>query len=762
MNKIGFFLRKLYKDALFSVITIGGFSISLTVVLILLAFIISEKGYDKDYPGVENIYRMATSTNGARVPAKARALLEDSYPEIEAATNYHISNDELVYDNKNYRVDIVSTDESFFRVFSIDFIKGSAEGIFDDTHHAVITERCARRIFGDEDPVGKIVNVSHREDLIIVAIVKDFPDKTCLHGALFCSSELKIRYSRSGHNGVYVYLYKMFVRLVPGTDPSSLSERVSPEIQKFMDWIEIDYYLEKFTDVYFNPDVVYDDLNHANLKLIKLLTALSLVILLLSVFNYVNLSIAESMKRLHEYGVRQVFGANRLQLVWQFFIEAFLKIFLSLVVAFFLAIPVKRLLIEILGKEIDMSAIFGSFPAIVLMLISLFILSSFSAVYISFIILKVQPRLLLIKQTSQLRDSFFTRQVMIVLQFVATILLIISLITIRKQVNYVRNKDLGYNTELLVRIPVHFKLKSKLQVILDEIRQVSQVKSACFSHGTPGAIYSYSNTDELEDVSQIASDYAFVPTFGLEIVYGRNFFPKEKDSVCLINEMLLANLGGWDSAENRIIFGNRIVGVVSDFNHKDLYQPINNLMIENIPDLSHINIRFNPCDLSEAMEAIRKVFERTAGGFSFDYQFYDDWLDSLYRQEEKRAEAIRFLSLLAIILSCLGLFGLAEYSTKRRTREIGIRKVNGARSLRIMSRLNFDFLKWLIVAAIIACPVAWYIMNRWLDNFAYRTRLSWWIFVLAGLVTLMVGLLTISVLTWRAANRNPAEVLRYE
>jgi putative ABC transport system permease protein len=762
MNSIGFFLRKLYKNLLFSAISIGGFSISLTVVVILLAFIVSETSYDRDYPEVENIYRMTAGDNGAHIPEKAKAMLEETYPEIVAVTNYVIGKDELVYNNTNYSFDLVNTDEGFFKVFSIDFITGMPDGIFDDPQNAVITESCARKVFGNENPIGEIVNISHREDLKIAAIVKDFPEKTCLHGELFCSSELKIRYSRSGHNNVYVYLYKTFVRLKPGADARKLSALFSPEIHKFMDWLDIEYQLQHFTDVYFSTELVYDDLYHANIKLIRLLSILTFVILLLSVFNYVNLSVAESMKRLNEYGVRQVFGADRKHLIVQLFYEAFLKMCISLVLAFIIALPVKNLLVDILGKEIHLSAIINSVLMITAIIISLIILSSLSAIYISFIILKVQPRMLLLKQISTISHSFLTGQLLIVLQFTATIVLIVSLITISKQVSYVRNKDLGYNTESLVRIPVHYKIKDKIPVILEEIRQVSQVKSACYSHGTPGAIYSYSSTDDVKDVSQIATDHAFIETFELELLLGRNFFPGEKDAVCLINEMLLDHLGGWDSAENRVIFGNRIVGVIDDFHHKDLYQPINNLMIENLKDVSHITIRFHPCNLAEAMKSIEAAFKRTAGGFSIEYQFYDDWLDTLYRQEEKRADSISFLSLLAIFLSCLGLFGLAEYNSKRRMKEIGIRKVNGATSARIMAVLNYDFMKWLVIAFLAACPVAWFFMHRWLSNFAYRTELSWWIFAVAGLITMLVALLSISFLTWRAASRNPVEVLRYE
>ena len=225
---------------------------------------------------------------------------------------------------------------------------------------------------------------------------------------------------------------------------------------------------------------------------------------------------------------------------------------------------------------------------------------------------------------------------------------------------------------------------------------------------------------------------------------------------------MLEDVGGWDSVENRKIFGSEVVGVIGDFHFKDLYEPIGNLQIWNEKDISHLNVRFNHGDISGAIKKIEKIFEKTAPGFAFTYEFYDDWLESHYRQEEKRAQSIRLLSIIAVMLSCMGLFGMAEFSTRNRIREIGIRKVNGATSLNILRLLNIDFLKWVAFGIVLGIPFGWYFMNRWLEGFAYRTSLDWWIFALAATTSIFVAMLTVSWQTWRAARSNPVESLRYE
>ena len=245
-------------------------------------------------------------------------------------------------------------------------------------------------------------------------------------------------------------------------------------------------------------------------------------------------------------------------------------------------------------------------------------------------------------------------------------------------------------------------------------------------------------------------------------IYFRNFFPGEKEKVCLINEKILTMVD-WKSWEGKELFGARIVGVVNVFHYKKMYNPIGGITIINSNDVSHISLRMLPNqNISQAIDQIKNEFKQVLPEYGFDFYFYDDWLNRQYKQEENRAASIRFLAILTIIISCLGLFGLAEFSMKKKIKEIGIRKVNGAKIREILAMLNTEFLQWVIIAFIIACPIAWYAMTKWLEDFAYKTAISWWVFALAGTIALVIALLTVSWQSWRAARRNPVEALRYE
>jgi putative ABC transport system permease protein len=338
---------------------------------------------------------------------------------------------------------------------------------------------------------------------------------------------------------------------------------------------------------------------------------------------------------------------------------------------------------------------------------------------------------------------------------------------ITRQVKYAKNLDFGFETEQLIKIPVHWKAADKVDVLKERLNSFPGVESSCFTHGTPGGIYSYSQSDEqnktneLGKVSNISSDYSFVETFGLKILEGRNFYEGDKNNVCLINKTAMQQ-AGWESFEGKQMFGFEVVGLLNDFHYESLYNKIGALMVTNQRDVSHFNIRIRPENMSHTLLDIEKGFKEVLPDYEFSFQFYDDYLDSMYQQEEKRADSIRVIVIIAILISCVGLIGLVEFSTKRRIKEIGIRKVNGARISEIMAMLNKDFVKWVAIAFVIATPIAYYTMNKWLESFAYKTELSWWIFALAGLLALGIALLTVSFQSWKAATRNPVEALRYE
>jgi len=761
MKTLLIYFRFLVRNRVSSMISIGGFSLSLAVVLLLLSFIRSENQYDTSVPGLAQIYRILGHNHSAYVPEQTRDKLLSDFPQVEAATKLHIGNDPVLFEEENFKVRVIHTDSGFFKVFSVQIISGQRAGLFKDPHQAVLTESCARRIFGDEDPIGKVLNISHREDVEVVAICRDLPEKSSMKGEMFCSAELRLRYSLSGHNEQEAYMYSIYLKLHKENNPEALQEVLTELIHPFMDWVEVDYLLQPFKEVYFDIHSPYDNLSHANVKLIRLLSWLALVILILAVINYINLAIAQSTGRLHELGVKQVFGAGRSFLIRQFINEAFTQVILALLLAFLIAILINPVISGILGKEIGLGLILTDPFSLGQLLLGLLLIAIISGFYPALAILRLQPIQMLLNKAVSIKRSFDIRRILTVLQFTAMVALIISLITLVKQVRYVQDKDLGYSTELLVRVPVHYLIQNNVPSLMEEMSRLAVVKEICASHGTPGAIWSSFSDDSLA-TSTISSDYRFIETFELEILYGRNFFEAESTQVCLINESFLAQVGGWESAENRKFFDSEVVGVIEDFHFQDLYTPIGNLQIRNSPAVSDLCIRFHPGDIAASIKQVQEVFTRSAPGFAFSYEFYDQWMEAKYQQEEKRSQSIRLLSIVAVLLSCMGLFGMAEFATRKRMKEIGIRKVNGATEGKIVGILNLGFLKWIIPGIVAGIPLGWYFMQKWLSGFAYRTTLDWWIFVSAALLSVLVALLTVSWQTWRAARRNPVEALRYE
>lgn len=755
------YLRILNKNRVSALISIGGFSLSIAVVLLLLAFIHAEKQYDSSLPDLDQIYRVISSDRSASIPELAGDKLSELFPNIIAASKVNISSEPVIWEDETFNLRVIHTDSGFFKVFSLSVISGKSEGLFQDPHYAVLTESGAKKIFGDTDPIGQVMELSHREDVQVVAVVEDLPEKSSISGNMFCSADLRIRYSRSGYNESYVYLYNLYLKLNARGDHRLLEEELTRVIHPLMDWREVDYLLQPYSQVYFDITTLYDNHAHANVKMIRLLGWLSLVILCLAVFNYINLTVAQSTGRLHELGVKQVFGAERIHLIRLFLREAFLQLIAALILAVVLALLLNPVISDILGKKIELFSIAGD-PGTVLLIVSgLALITLFSGIYPAVSILQLKPAQMLMNRAPTIGKQFNIRRILILIQFTAMVTLIISLITLHRQVNYVQDKDLGYSTELLLRVPVHYKIKDRVPAMLEELSKLAIVKELCASHGTPGAIWSSSSDDGLH-ASHISSDYRFIRTFQLDILHGRNFHEGELANVCLVNETFMRNEGGWDSIQNTRLFGSTIVGVIEDFHFKDLYSSIGNLQIRNEPDVSHLCIRLYPGDLASALNQIEEVFSIEAQGFAFSFEFYDEWMEAKYRQEEKRAHSIRLLSIIAIMLSCMGLFGMADYITRSRRNEIGIRKVNGAGIARIIWLLNMDLLKWIIPGLIAGIPLGWYFMNKWLQGFAYKTSLDWWIFVLSVILSLLVAILTVSWQTWRAARMNPIDAIRHE
>jgi putative ABC transport system permease protein len=735
--------------------------VSIAVIILLTSFLVSEFGYDKHIKNVNRIYRIKASENEASVPEQSRELLLDQIPEIEAVSNFMINAEPVVYNENNFNVTIINSDEGMFSILPIEFVIGNPKGIFDDKNNAVITESLSGKIFGNENPIGKILNVSHRENVSVSAVIKDFPEKSTLSGDMICSTDLRIRYSRSCYNDQCTYFYKTLVMLKPETSAKNLNSKITSVIPVINEHDKNEYSLLPFKNVYFDTSLSHDGLRHANIKLLRLLTWLAVVLLVLSVFNYINLSVAHNTTRLKEFGVKQTLGARNINVFSQFIGEAFFTTLVAGFVALSIAWLIQPFFVELFGKDFPTFGIFSSPGLILASLVTLACISILSAIYPAHVATRVRAKDLLQKKGFTKAGGFDLRKSLNIMQFAATIVILVSLLVITRQIKYAKNLDFGFQTEQLIRIPVHWEAAGKVDVLKDKLNSVPGVESSCYTHGTPGGIYNYSQNDEFGKVSAIASDYSFIETFGLKVLEGRNFYESEKNNVCLINKTAMKQ-AGWDSFEGKVMFGSEVVGLLDDFHYENLYNKIGALMITNQRDISHFNVRILPQNISQTLSDVEKGFKEVLPEYGFSFQFYDDYLDGMYRQEEKRADSIRIIAIIAILISCIGLIGLVEFTTKKRIKEIGIRKLNGAKVSEVMAMLNTDFVKWVAVAFVIATPMAYYAMNKWLENFAYKTTLSWWIFALAGLLALGIALLTVSWQSWRAATRNPVEALRYE
>jgi putative ABC transport system permease protein len=770
MINVKHIIRNVFKNKATSLITIAGFSISISMALVLIAFLIKEFSTDSEYPRISNIYRVFANENNASVREDFRESFIANYPDIDDACRYNNYTANVTYEDVPFSGQMIVTDNSFFNIFSSQFILGEFNTALANLNDVVLTESFAKKIFGSENPLGKTLVAEYREPLVITAVIKDFSSKSSIRGDFLTNSKLKIIYEGSSDGqGNNVNYFRLFLLLKNRENNSGLEERLTK------DFCSIEYKvgykinrinLVPFKESYFLQGIERSQTLHANVKLIRVLSIISLIIILLAVFNYINLTTATHSDRLKEIGIKKAIGASRIQIFTQFMAEAFLVC----IVSFLLAIQLSALWVpffeEFLDSKIEMSTLFQSFRSGWLVL-GIFVISFISGIYPALSISRRKPIDILNKNDSGKNSSFGLRAVLNIIQYTVSVSLIITLIILSKQIDFVRSKDFGFDTNRLLRVDVHWQLFNKAKAIRDRLLTDPSISDVCFSHGTPGSIYLTSSWDGLESkdiiVNELNVDTSFLKVFRIPVIMGRELRPSDFNKVCYINETAF-KLTGWKSFFGEKYHGKEIIGIVKDFNFANMYNPIGPLVIPISSDMgiSHLTVRVNPGNLQRVINTLKATWKEVCPGHELKYQFYDEWLNSMYKGEERLVSSIRLSAILAILISCLGILGLAEYTIKRRTKEIGLRKVNGATILNIIILLNTNFFKWVLIGFVIACPVTYFIMHKWLQNFAYKTELAWWIFALAGIIALGIALLTVSWQSWRAATRNPVEALRYE
>ncbi len=777
-------LRNITKNKKFSLINISGFAFAISISLAIFLFLIKENSYDRFNEHADQIVRLIdTKDNSSLIDYRVEDILRKNYSEIANACIIirAVQPIEVRCGEKGFYLnDIMSVDAHFFEMFTVNFVAGNASSPFTNINSAVITEKTAKLIFGNDSPVGKDLTIWGEIPVTITGVIKDFPDNSSISAGILVNAENeKFKFNQwiedSRDLSTYRWPFQIYLQLNKSVKPDQLAAKINEHIDLLK---PLDKYYQqigfiKLKDIYLHDSTSGSDTKQGNPGLLKLLTEIALIILALAVINYVNLTVAQQNKRNKDTGLKKTIGADRAIILYQYLFESVIVIFLAFVLGVLLVWLLMPFYEKIFNTTTDIKILFG-FPFIILLPVIILIIGIISGCGPAIFLSGTSPIKILSGYSGSRYKKNRLRNSLTIFQFAISIILIFSVLIVQRQINYVKHKNPGFNEELLLRLDLPNILENDMQkanILISEFRQSPFIKNLSVTQGVPGEIRMFmspnlENAKNNVSVPCIMADTAFLGTFGLKVIRGRNLEPGDYEEVCMINEAAYKDFD-FENLENKKFNnygGFDIIGVVNDFNFSSFHKTIGPvcIMFTSNSHPSAVNIRFVSNGVGQGMNFINEEWQKILPGYPLKYQFYDEWFESMYQSEEYFARTISLFAILAVVISCIGILGLAIFSSERRTKEIGIRKINGARISEILIILNKEFILLISFSVLIAVPVEWYAMNKWLQSFAYKTELSWWIFALSGLIAFITALITVSWQSWWAATRNPVEALRYE
>ena len=796
-------MRYLLRNKGYTAINILGLAIGITCCILIMLFIRSEWSYDKFHSKSDRIYRAWVLENyddqddiiDITTPLPLAGALQSSFAEIETTCRVFNLNTLVKIGDQSFSEDMRMVDSSFFRMFDFDLVEGSRENPFPTSNSIILTENTARKYFGKQNPIGKNIELQLANERVMFSvsgIAKSAPEESSIkYNALFSFSNGKYLFSQRAMRAWFSINPETYVLLRKHADPDQLEKKFPSMVKQNLgeNYREGGYIvsLQPITKIHLDTSLPAGIEPISNPKYSYILLTIGILILLVACINFITLSVGRSATRAMEVGVRKVLGAERQQLVRQFWGEAVLLTVISVIIGIALSVLLVKPFNQIINRQLVLhfDLVFIGYCFLVIILIGLIagiypaiVLSGFRPVEI------LKGKLKLGNKTGLFRKSLITGQ------FVTSIAMIVCTIVIGGQLDYLRNKDLGYQKDQVVIVPTN---KPRLrgteiaELYRNELLKQPQVAGASVSlmsfSETPWISVGYADDKNVYRSFQFnAVDPYFLKTMNIQMAEGRDFSPDNPadfTSSMIVNEALVKQFG-WKSGVGQKLPGRieqQIIGVVKDFNYQSLHTAVQPLAMvvkpdtffRRINDISfvaplqpRVSVRLRGGNLATNLTTLKQVWTKVVPDQEFEYRFLDESVAAQYQQEQRTGTIVKLASALSIFIACMGLFGLATLTVVRRTREIGIRKVLGASVSSVVRLLSKEFLVLVIIAALIAFPLGWWAMNKWLEDFAYRIHIEWWVFPLAGIAALLVALLTVSFQAIKAALANPVKSLRTE
>ncbi len=783
-----FAIRNFRKQKLFSLVNLFGLTLGIVASCLIMIYVQGELSYDRFNKHADQIFRVYLSQNfdgkesdWTQTPAPLAAFLQGKFPAISNTVRISkVAKALMSYgENSFFEENLILADPSIFDVFTLPLISGNSNSVLNEPNSVVLTQSAAKKYFGNANPIGKTIRYNRNTSLTVSGIMKDIPQNSHLRFDLVVSmSTAKNIYGNDFLVNPMNTVVFTYLLIHPGVNKEQFNQVFGKSAIEFYSGMDLgnSLHIQPLTSIHLHSDKGGEFKSNGDIRTVYVLSIIALLILFIACINYINLSFSANARRATELGVRKVLGAGTAQLIWLYLSEVIMLTGISILAA---AVIIKLLLpwfSALTGTELSEGMPGNNFLTI-LGLLFLFIVL-ITGPLSGWMVSRQKAVLLFRKSETKGKTRIGMQGLLVLFQFGVSIILIMTTLLVYRQMNYVSNSNLGFSKEQLMIIPLNDQvIKGKIQLFKKELLSNPNIVSASATSDLPGELkwvtsinYEGQMPEGKIPMTYLEVDKDFIATYGIQLKKGY----KPGDTACpyngtqyLLNETAAKKLG-WNQPLGKSFSTyngkqGSVTGIINDFHFKSLHENMEPLVIYMFETrYNFLTLKLATHDVKNTVSFVQQQWKKIVPDSPCEYFFYDSYYDQLYKKEARFGRIMLIFSMVAILIACLGIFGLAAFTAENRTKEIGIRKINGAKISEVMLLLNKDFVKWVVIAFLISIPISYYAMHKWLENFAYKTELSWWIFALSGIIAMAIALFTVSIQSWRAATRNPVESLKYE